>query len=119
MSDRWSRTTTPDGHALFEETDLEQALELARDGEYTGKLRRQPGRGRRMVLEKTRLPDGTVISKAVGSGKSAPAPFEFADEAAIARYHAESDLVSRQENEDDLLERYLRGDLVDRFIPFF
>ncbi len=117
--DRWSRTATPDGHTLFEETDIDAAALGVQDVEYRGKLVRQPGRGRRMVLEKTRLPDGTVISKAVGYGKSAPAPFEFADEAAIAAYSAESDPASLQRGDDDLLERYLRGDLVDRFIPFF
>lgn len=117
MSDRWSKTTLPDGRDLFEETDLEAAQGLTLDEQLRGKLVRQPGRGRRMVIEKTKGPDGTVHKTAVGYGKSAPAPFEFADEGAIARYHAESDIAYSQQSEDDRLARYLSGDLVDYWIP--
>jgi hypothetical protein len=98
MTDRWSRTTTPDGQALFEETDMERALELARDGDFRMKsMGRQKGRD--------------------AKGRFRSGPLDLVDEDAIARYSAESDIAGNQQSDDDLLERYLRGDLVDHWIP--
>jgi len=97
MTDRWTRTPTSLGD-LLEETDLEQALELANDGAFRMKaVGKQKGRD--------------------AKGRFRSGPLDLVDEDAIARYSAECDLVGRQESEDDMLERYLRGGLVDHWIP--